>query len=268
MLDSHTTTASPFPSRPTWPRLAFIPVSLLLVLLVVAGCGGSDDTTATAAVTTTITSTILTTTTTTVPTTTVPTTTSTNVTTTTGPGADDGYVVGSEPGVYPGPHNATGPLSGSGGAGGSGCDPGTTSLPDGIWFGLVTAKTDASITFDLACFFFGPIAVEEGAHDGVFIDPIGEVYIRNANPTLRTITVDPSVSVFEYFEDLTDTIEVPFKPVPFIDWPEDPSFPNPCPGKTCGVWLFVNSGAVTEMMEQFFAPCAGNSTSNCVPIGW
>ena len=56
------------------------------------------------------------------------------------------------------------------------------------------------------------------------------------------------------FEDLTDTIEVPFNPVPFADWPEDPTFSQPCPGEFCGVWLFVNDGAVTEMLEQFFVP--------------
>ena len=188
--------------------------------------------------------------------------------TTTGPGADDRFVVGAEPGVYPRPDNSTGPLPGSEGAGGSGCAPGSTGLPDGIWFGLVTAKADTSITFDLACFFFGPIAVEEGADDGIVVDPIGEVYIRNSNPTVRTITVDPSVSVYEYLEDLTDTTEVPFNPVPIADWPEDPTFSQPCPGKYCGVWLFVNDGAVTEMLEQFFAPCVGSSTFNCVPVVW
>lgn len=188
--------------------------------------------------------------------------------TTTGPGADDRSVVGAEPGVYPRPDNSTGPLPGSEGAGGSGCAPGSTGLPDGIWFGLVIAKADTSITFDLACFLFGPIAVEEGADDGIVVDPIGEVYIRNSNPTVRTITVDPSVSVYEYLEDLTDTTEVPFNPVPIADWPEDPTFSQPCPGKFCGVWLFVNDGAVTEMLEQFFAPCVGSSTFNCVPVVW
>ena len=223
MCDPRTTTASPFSSRPTCPSLAFIPVSLLLVLLVAAGCGGADDTTTTTPVTTT------------------------NTTTVVGTTAPSPPTIG-EPGVFPRPDTTTGPLPGSEGAGGSGCAPGTTSLPDGIWFGFVTAKADTSIMFDLACFFFGPIASEEGAKDDVDVD--NEIYIRNAKATVRTITVDPSVPVYEYFEDLTDTIEVPFKPVPFADWPQDPTFPNPCPGEFCGVWLFVNDAAVTEMLEQ------------------
>ena len=228
---------------------------LLLAVLVVVGCGSSGDTITTepAAQKTTTTTAVTTTTISRSTTTTLPitTTTVTTLPTTTVPGAEDRYVVG-EPGVFPRPDTTSGPLPGSEGAGGSGCAPDTTSLPDGIWFGFVTAKADASITFDLACFFFGPIAIEEGANNGV-VDG-DEIYIRNANPTFRTITVDSSVLVYEYFEDLTDTIEVPFNPVPFADWPEDPTFSQPCPGEFCGVWLFVNDGAVTEMLEQFFVP--------------
>ena len=234
-------------------------IALLLACSIVAGCGGSDDVTTTnaaeqqATATTAVPSTTVPEPTTTTPpptTTTVP-KTSTNETTTDPGAAVDRYVVG-EPGVFPRPDTTTGPLPGSEGAGGSGCAPVSTSLSDGIWFGFVTAKSDTSITFDLACYFFGTIAVAEAANDGVVDED--EIYIRNANPTMRTITVDPSVLVYEYFEDLTDTIEVPFNPVLFAHWPEDPSFPNPCPGESCGVWLFVNDGVVTEMMEQIVVP--------------
>ena len=152
--------------------------------------------------------------------------------------------------MFPRPDTATRPRPGSAGASGSGCTPDATPLPDGIWFGFVTAKSDTSITFDLACFFWGPIATEEGAKDGVDIDPDSEIYIRNANATVRTMTVDPSVHVYDYFEDLTDTIEVPFDPVPFADWPQNPTFPNPCPSEYCGIWLFINDAVVTEMQEQ------------------
>ena len=242
-------------------------ITLLLACSIVAGCGGSDDitttnaaeqqTTATTAVPSTTvpeptTTAPVTTTTGSPPTTTTVPKTSTNETTTDPGPAVDRYVVGSEPGVFPRPDTTTGPLPGSEGASGSGCAPASTSLHEGIWFGFVTAKSDTSITFDLACFFFGTIAVAEAANDGVVDED--EIYIRNANPAMRTITVDPSVLVYEHFEDLTDTIEVPFNPVLFAHWPEDPSFPNPCPSESCGVWLFVNDGVVTEMMEQIVVP--------------
>lgn len=225
----------------------------LVALLIIAGCGGTEDATSTTprGEPTTTTISVTTTTIAAPATTAAPATSTTTTRSTTTTTADKRYVVG-EPGVFPRPDTTTGPLPGSGGAGGSGCAPASTSLPDGIWFGFITARSDTSITFDLACFFFGPIAVEESVNDGV-VDG-GEIYIRNANPTLRTITVDSSVLVYEYFEDLTDTIEVPFDPVLFSHWPEDPSFPNLCPGESCGVWLFVNNGAVTEMLEQFFVP--------------
>lgn len=39
--------------------------------------------------------------------------------------------------------------------------------------------------------------------------------------------------------------------VPFADWPVDPTGYTPCPGDFCGVWLFVNGGEVTEILEQY-----------------
>ncbi len=54
------------------------------------------------------------------------------------------YAVG-----YPG--SGPGTLPGSGGAGGSGCSPGTSTLPDGIWFVFIETATPDDITFDLAC---------------------------------------------------------------------------------------------------------------------
>ncbi len=275
MIEPRTTTATPLTSRPTRSRLTFIPLSLLLVLLAAAGCGRSDDTATTTALDTTTTTTTAetnavrsTTTTAAAGTTALSPPTTTTDPTTARPGVDDRYVVGAEPGVFPRLDTTTGPQPGSKGAGGFGCTPASAGLPDGIWFGLVTAKAGNSITFDLACFFFGPIAVEEGANDGIVVDPVGEVYIRNSNPTVRTIAVDPSVPVYEYLADLTDTLEVPFNATRFAEWPHDPTFSQPCPGKFCGVWLFVNDGAVTEMLEQFFAPCVGSSTFNCVPVVW
>ncbi len=128
------------------------------------------------------------------------------------------------------------PLPGSEGAAGSGCTPGTTSLPDGIWLGIVTAKSATSIEFDLACIYFGaPGYVEEDSSED----------FRNTNPTVRTIAVDPSVPVY-----VVAGGEVGFVTVSFSDWPEIPDIHPFCPSEYCPVWLFINDAAVTEIVEQ------------------
>ena len=181
-------------------------------------------------------------TTTTVATTTVPATTTTGATTTTAPTAtttSGGPYVIEDPEFYP-----LSPLPGSDGAGGSGCAPGAGSLPDGVWFGYVLAKTPTEIEFDLACFYFGDIAYTEGAADGEEVN--NDYYVRNANPTLRTIPIDASASVWEI-----DAGSIGYLEVAFSDWPLDPTGYLSCPSNWCGVWLFVNSGTVTEILEQY-----------------
>ena len=100
------------------------------------------------------------------------------------------------------------PLPGSGGAAGSGCSPGAGPLPDGVWFGYVVAKSAADIDFDLACFYYGDIAYTEGAADGEEVN--NDYYVRNVNPTLRTIPVAPTVTVYE---DRCGIRRVPERPV-------------------------------------------------------
>lgn len=48
---------------------------------------------------------------------------------------------------------------------------------------------------DLACFYFGDIAYDKGATDGEEVN--NDYYVRNVNPTLRTVTVDASMPVYE-----------------------------------------------------------------------
>jgi len=138
------------------------------------------------------------------------------------------------------------PLPGSGGAGGSGCSPGAGPLPDGIWFGMVTAKDATSVTFDLACFFFGSIAYTKGAADGVTVDD--DYYIRNQNPTLRTVPVRSDAVVYELEPNYNA-----FLTEPYAAWPHDNTMLSMiCPAPSgCMVWLAVNGGDVTEIMEQY-----------------
>lgn len=201
----------------------------LLLAALLAACGGGEDTTTTEAPTTTTLGSATT------ATTVAPTTTG-GATTTTAGGAR--YVV-EEPEVAP-----VTPLPGSEGASGSGCTPGTDTLPDGIWFGYVLARTPSDIDFDLACFYFGDIAYEKGAEDGV--DVYNDYYVRDVNPTLRTVPIDGSVPVYEISAG-----DISFDDVPFADWPVDPDGYIACPSDWCGVWLYVNAGSVTEIQEQY-----------------
>lgn len=223
----------------------------LVLVLVSAGCNSSDETqdttapetsvaTDTIAATTLPPPTTVATTTTAGPTTTAaptattaaPAATTTTVATTTTTGGP--YEVG-VPDLYP-----LTALPGSGGAGGSGCAPGAGPLPDGVWFGYVEAIGATSIEFDLACFYFGEIAYTEGAADGVEV--ANDWYVRNVNPTLRTVPVATGATVYEL-----DAGYVGFLTVPYPDWPADPAGLS----EWDFFWLFVNGGEVTEILEQF-----------------
>jgi hypothetical protein len=108
----------------------------------------------------------------------------------------------------------------------------------------VVAKSATEIDFDLACFYFGDIAYSEGAADGEEVN--NDYYVRNVNPTLRTIAIAPTATVHEI-----DAGSIGFLTVPFSGWPVDPSAYSSCPSNSCNVWLFVNGGEVTEILEQY-----------------
>jgi hypothetical protein len=207
--------------------------------IVLGGCAGeTEETTSTAGdvtTTTVVTTTTTTTTTTTVPTT--PTTTTPTATTTTAATTTTVYAAGT-PTLFP-------PPAGGDGAAGSGCSPGGDTLPDGVWFGYIVARDGATIEFDLACFFFGDIAYEKGAEAGEEV--ANDYFVSNVNPTLRSIGIEGGVPVYEI--DATQPDQ--FLTVSFADWPLDPSGYIACPDPFCGVWLYVNGGAVTEIVEQY-----------------
>jgi hypothetical protein len=127
---------------------------------------------------------------------------------------------------------------------GSGCSPGGTALPDGIWFGWVVERDFEGVVFDLACFYFGPAAYDEGAKDGEEV--ANDLYIRNANPNTRFVPIADDVDIWTI-----EAVDLSFYDVPFSVWP-DAAGGYVCPSEEfCGVWLYVNGGTVTEVMEQY-----------------
>jgi hypothetical protein len=149
-----------------------------------------------------------------------PTTTTTTITTT-------WYAVGD-------PHSGPGTLSGSGGAGGSGCSPGTSALPDGAWFVIIEAATPDHITFDLACTWPGK-ELDEG-------------HITNDSDRMRTIEVASGATAYQ----VIDAGGLDWVPMAYTEWLVAPSDPNLCSHPCDAAWLYVNDGAVTELVQLFF----------------
>ena len=150
------------------------------------------------------------------------------------------YAIGT-PGLGPPPV-----LPESEGPNGSGCVPGSnTVIPDGIWFGNVLATTGTTITFDMACWFWGDLAEAEAAKDGE--EALNNYYIRNQNPLTFEVPIGPSATM--YWLDVSSGNFIP-EPMPMADWP-GPDEAWPCPGDLCGVWLYINDGVITEAIEQY-----------------
>jgi len=230
--------------------------SRLLVLLpamglVAAACGGDDGASTTAPPGTTSAASSTTAPTTTVapttvaPTTVAPTTvvTSTTATSTTGSPNGEPFAV-ADPTLFP-PTD----LPGSGGAGGSGCTPGAGPLPDGIWYGFVDHTPADAVVIDLACFFFGDAAVDAAVEDGLSPDDVtNDYYVRNQSTQLRTVPMAPGALVYTLGEVTDDG----FEQVTWDLWPVVPSYCAPTGAEIfCGVWLYVNGGLVTEVVEQY-----------------
>jgi hypothetical protein len=216
------------------------------IALVVASCGApggtdaTDETVASTVTATTIVPTAVTTTAaraTTVATTVAPAPTTTGAPATTLPPPPP---TTAPPAVYyevANPANPTyypGPLPGAGIYFGSGCSPGTSTLPDGIWFGDIMSVSGGSFEFDLMC--FAPRPVGETEEYG-----IGE--ITNSNPTLRTVPVDAAAPV--YVVDMA----MNWVQQPYSAWHVDTGAVSGCPLQWCSaVWLYVNGGEATEIM--------------------
>jgi hypothetical protein len=119
---------------------------------------------------------------------------------------------------------------------GSGCSPGSAALPDGVWFGFIEAAAATSVDFDLMCFAPTPEG-EDGA---------GRV--TNASSRLRSVPVARTAEVFAIAPDGYWML------MPYIDWYSDPGREGFCPPDGCWhVWLYVNDGHVTEVVQIWFA---------------
>jgi hypothetical protein len=135
------------------------------------------------------------------------------------------------------------PVPGSDDAHGSGCAPGTDWLPDGIWFGYITDRSADRVDFDLACIWTGTAAEREAAVDGLTLET--GYYIRNIASKNRSPQLASGATVYHltgnpWFTELT-----------YPQWRQ-----GLCHGfesVSCPVWLYVNGGMVTAVVEQFFA---------------
>ncbi len=78
---------------------------------------------------------------------------------------------------------------------GSGCVPGATQLPDGIWFGYLAEVSETMIEFDLACWFSGAPAAEAAAQDGEESPPPNDYYVRNSTELDRSLEMGAGAEV-------------------------------------------------------------------------
>ncbi len=183
-----------------------------------------------------VTTTLPPTTTTAAPTTTTAITTTTTATTVPAGGP---YLV-DEGNFFPDPY------PGSLDAHGSGCVTGGTGLlPDGVWLGYAETLSSGTIGFDLVCFYSWPVADAKAAEDGVVAI---DFYVRNLNPNTYPVPVATTARVW-YIDMTSGNPGIPDE-IPLAAWPHPGSYvPYPC--DYCPVWLYVNDGEATGIVEQY-----------------
>ena len=123
---------------------------------------------------------------------------------------------------------------------GSGCTPGVTSLPDGVWFGFAESWSTSQIAFDMACWWTGAKAMEVGLANG--FEDAYDYYITNDNPTVRVITVAGDIPAIKAgWEDGVFTLSEVIA---------DPAGSRPT-NHPYPVWIYVNGGVVTQLAVQY-----------------
>jgi hypothetical protein len=125
--------------------------------------------------------------------------------------------------------------SSAGGFFGSGCSPGTESLPDGVWYGRITKGTMDSVAFDLYCKGPPPDDGEEWWFT-----------IVNNSPKIRDVPISPSTQVFAIAPDGGHEVQ------PYSSWYQTPHPRMFCPDEGCwDVVLFINQGQATEIIQTW-----------------
>jgi hypothetical protein len=134
------------------------------------------------------------------------------------------------------------PLPGSGEWFGSGCSPGSDTLPDGIWWGYITDLSTLSITLDLACLGWYDESDDDNPEDYGWD-------IANSNPKVRIVPVSLETLVTCHWG------HCPANPFPYLEWIEDDRLPHGEPERQRegGLWLYVNNGVVTEIGDEVLA---------------
>ncbi len=128
----------------------------------------------------------------------------------------------------------------------SGCTPGEGPLPDGEWFGFITAADPATATvdFDLACWFTGEAANAASDEDGGEVPVPNDYFIRNASDQVRTLGVATDATI-RYLVDTGDGTTLTEVDLAVWAAARDESSDRP------GVWLTVVDGDVVTIDEQY-----------------
>ncbi len=122
---------------------------------------------------------------------------------------------------------------------GSGCTPGASGLPDGVWFGFAQSWSTSQIAFDMACWWTGTEAEAQAAARG---DEAYDFYITNDNTTIRLVSVAGDIPAKKAgWEDGIFTLSQVIAD-PAGSEPTNAPYP---------VWIYVNGGVVTELAVQY-----------------
>jgi hypothetical protein len=139
------------------------------------------------------------------------------------------------------------PFEGSGGALGSGCAPGAGALPDGAWFGHAVHWDLSGIDFDLACFYVGDAAAAQAAARHEEEPPPNDFFIVNDSKAVRRVAVAPNAIGYR----LVDRGGIVLERTTYASLLEDSGRYEPCPAAWCPVWVFINAGEASEVMQQY-----------------
>jgi hypothetical protein len=130
---------------------------------------------------------------------------------------------------------------------GSGCAPGPSSLPDGIWLGNVVSWSTSQIAFDMVCWWTGTGAAATAAARGDEVN--NDYYLTNDSTTVRVVSVAPDAFALKAdVLNISDTSSWVIHTV--ADVIADPGGSEPVAPHPL-VWLAVNGGVVTSFAVQY-----------------